>query len=172
MQRKRITQVLFCLSLGLNAWAHEGHVHVKHNMILFGEREIFASHIVYKVPHNFQVILSLSLSQEDREQYLAAKRAHPDEQFIFLLDPIDIATVASQEVISGIVFYLDADGTRHEVISNLRITAENFKLIYFDELPLSLSSKSVTHSCGENKNCSYPCRPGFLCQEGQCRPVF
>lgn len=27
----------------------------KHSLILFGENEIFASHIVYKVPHNYQV---------------------------------------------------------------------------------------------------------------------
>jgi hypothetical protein len=120
------------------ARAHD-HVHAKHNMVLFGENEVFASHLVYKAPHNYQVILSLSLSAEDKGKYLAARCEHPTEQLIFLLDEMDIKDIATQRVISGPVFYRGADGERHEVIPNMRITQESFKVVFFNELPLSLS---------------------------------
>ncbi len=172
MQTNIFIQILILLGFSMTSWAHEGHNHAKHNMVLFGEDEVFASHIVYKVPHNYQVILALSLSAEDKEKYLAARKEHPGDQFIYLLDTMDIKDIATQAVISGPVFYLGADGQKHEVIQSMKITSENFKIIFFDELPLSLSKdQSVAKTCEADK-CPNECRPGFMCISGQCKPVF
>ena len=135
-------QIFILLGFSMSSWAQSGHVHAKHNMVLFGETEVFASHIVYKVPHNYQVILTLSLSAEDQEKYLVARKAHPSEQFIYLLDAMDIKNIVTETSISGTVFYLDSDGNKHEVIPSLKLTNNEFKVIYFDELPLSLEGNS------------------------------
>jgi hypothetical protein len=42
--------ITICLG-SFNASAHDHHV--KHNMVIFGEDQVYASHIVYKVPHNY-----------------------------------------------------------------------------------------------------------------------
>lgn len=138
MLTRIITSIALSIGFGVTCLAHEGHSHAKHNMVLFGENQIFASHIVYKVPHNYQVILSLTLSQEDRDAYLAARRDHPSDQFIYLLNTMDIKDIATQKIISGPVFYLDSEGNKHEVIPSMKVSNDNFKVIYFDELPLSL----------------------------------
>lgn len=114
------------------------HNHTKHNMILLGETEVFASHIVYKEPHNFQVILRLGLDPEAKELYLAARKLHEKDLFIFLLDPMDIKEIASLSVISGKIFHRDANDEEHVILSNVTLSKENFSIFYFDELPLSL----------------------------------
>ncbi len=115
---------------------------MKHNMVLFGENEIFASHIVYKSPHNYQVILALTLNAGDRAAYLAAKKAHPSEQFTYLLDSMEIKDIASQSSIGGVVFYLDSADQKHLVLSRVVLSHESFRVIFFDELPLSLEADS------------------------------
>jgi hypothetical protein len=134
MIKSILISVLIFVGFNANSQTQGPHAHPKHNMVLFGENEIFASHIVYKSPHNFQVILSLSLTADEQSKYLAAKTEHPSELFIYLLDPMDIKDIATTKSISGRVFYLDSAGGRHEVIADLAVASENFKVIYFDEL--------------------------------------
>lgn len=116
----------------------ESHIHhPKHNMILIGESEIFASHIVYKAPHNFQVILKLELDAKTREIYLAERKAHAQEEFIFLLDELDIGQIANLPEISGTIFRRNAGGEK-VILAQARLTRDEFTVLYFDELPLSL----------------------------------
>ncbi len=129
--------LLFAFSWGFSAFGQTS-AHAKHNMVLFGGSEVFASHIVYKQPHNYQVILSLQLSPEEKAIYLKALQANPQQQFIYLLDHMDIKDIASVDAISGTVFYYDEAETKQEVIASLKLTKENFRIIYFSELPLSL----------------------------------
>lgn len=110
----------------------------KHNLILVGESEIFASHIVYKAPHNFQVILKLSLGEKTRDLYLTEKRAHPGEEFIFLLDEMDIAQIENAAEISGTIFRRNAGGEKVIIAQGQRLARDSFSVLYFDELPLSL----------------------------------
>ncbi len=119
------------------------HSHVKHNMVLFGEHEIFASHLVYKHPHNYQVVLALDLTQEERRIYLALRRQHPNGLIKFLLDPMNIKDIRSQESITGPRIYEDDGGKDHEVLARLTVPRNKFSVIYFDELPLDLSSKAA-----------------------------
>lgn len=137
----RATQIIFSLFTfisGLHAFAHEGHA--KHNMVLFGEKEIFASHIVYKVPHNFQVILKVELDDKTRETYLIEKGKYPRDQFIFLLDSMDIARISERPEISGEIFRIGADDRKHIISAKVTLKQTDYSVIYFDELPLDLSS--------------------------------
>lgn len=138
MLKTTLLSIIFLFILVETSLAHDGHAHPKHNMVLFGNTEIFASHIVYKVPHNFQVILAISLAAEEREKYITAKKENPMAQFIFLLDSMEIKEIATQKQISGTVFYVDSAGGKHEVLARLSLLSNNFKVIYFDELPTSL----------------------------------
>ena len=114
--------------------------HVNHMMVLYGEDEIFASHVVYKAPHNYQVILKLNLPHVYCWIYLKEKEAHPSDQFIYILNPIDIRQIASLSAISGVVFRRDHRNQRFDLIPNLKIDRSDFEIVYYDELPLSLQS--------------------------------
>lgn len=118
--------------------AQHQHVHPKHNMILLGTDPIFASHIVYKVPHNYQVLLEIKFDAPTIEQYQAAKKNFPNDLFLFLLDPLDIKDIAAQAPLTGKLLRQDSAGDRHEIVSTTTVRKGNFNLIYFDEVPLSL----------------------------------
>jgi len=123
------------------AFAHDHAQHPPHNMILLGTQEVFASHIVYKQPHNFQVILQLQLDNAAKEAYLKSKAEHPESLHIFLLDPMDIKEISSQTSISGKLLYEDSEGNRQTILEGVVLPKDRFKVIYFDEVPLSLESK-------------------------------
>jgi hypothetical protein len=106
-------------------------------MVLVGTDEVFASHIVYKQPHNFQVIVGIDIPEPLASTYRAARAAHPDDTFILLLDPIDIGDLASEASLSGPVFHRDAAGNRID-LGSVVIPRGAFKVLYSEELPLSL----------------------------------
>ncbi|MFZ4715681.1 MAG: hypothetical protein ACOYL6_18300 [Bacteriovoracaceae bacterium] len=112
--------------------------HAKHNMVMLGEKEIFISHIVYKVPHNFQVILKIKLDPSDLSDYLKAKKNTPKNLMILLLDHMDISKIAEASEISGTIFTEDSLGNRTEIKADVKIIKENFSIIYYDEVPLNL----------------------------------
>ena len=136
-----IRTVTLALSLIVSSFAlaQDHHHHVKHNMVIFGESEIFASHIVYKQPHNYQVILKLKLSDADRALYLRARTQFPSDRFIYLLNEMHIAEIANATSISGTLLRYDAAGTKHEIAARIELKRDQFEIVYFDELPLSLS---------------------------------
>lgn len=121
------------------AMAQDHSHHVKHNMVMYGESEIFLSHLVYKVPHNYQVILKIELPTEVREHYLAEKKAHPEDRFIFLFDHMCIGDIAEAEHVVGEVFRKDALGNKIVLETSLKLTKENYKIIFFNELPTDLN---------------------------------
>ena len=132
-----IFQLVWAVFGGATALAG-GHHHPKHNMILYGEYEIFVSHVVYKVPHNFQIILKIKLDQKTRELYLKERTTHSQDQFIFLLDEMEIKNIAEAPSISGALIRSDADGKRHEILPHVGLERKDFEIVYFSELPLSL----------------------------------
>lgn len=134
---KKILSLLTLIALPVFAQRQD---HPAHNMLLYGTQETFASHIVYLQPHNYQVILDLKLTEEAKTLYLSEKALNPNDTFIFFLDPMEIALIASAESISGKLIRKDAEGTRHVLMSEIVISKENFKLIFFNELPLSLEA--------------------------------
>ncbi|GAA4842317.1 hypothetical protein [Algivirga pacifica] len=49
-----------------------------HGMLLFGNHQIYASHLpMFHSPHDYQVLLKLELSEMDKEQFLKDKAQHP-----------------------------------------------------------------------------------------------
>jgi hypothetical protein len=107
-------------------------------MILFGAEKTYASHLVYKSPHNYQVILELELPAEARAAYLSALAEHPGAQFILLLDSSDISGIQTAPFVSGVIQRVGADDERIEIAAGVRIERKDFRVILFDELPLSL----------------------------------
>lgn len=133
-------KLLFGMALALLSTVAYGHDHhVKHNMVLVGESEIFASHLVYKSPHNFQVILRVGFGEETRARYLAARKTYPDHLLILLLNPTDISKIASTTEITGTLLREDPSGVRTELEANIKLEKKDFQLLYFDEVPLSLA---------------------------------
>jgi hypothetical protein len=118
--------------------AFAGHPHPKHNMVLFGDMEIFASHIVYKVPHNYQVILKVSLTGAVRSKYLATRLANPGKLMVLLLDPTDISAIESHPNLSGTILIEDEKGDRAEVATEVKISAKDYQILFFDEVPKNL----------------------------------
>jgi hypothetical protein len=115
--------------------------HARHGMLLFGEGKVFASHIVYKAPHNFQVILELRLSPSVNEAYEGAKKQFTNDKIILVLDPFDISQLKSEKpLLSGTLLREDLEGNKHEVQSGIQLRDEEYDLIYFDELPLVLGA--------------------------------
>lgn len=117
-------------------YGHSGHA--KHNMLVFGTDEIFASHLVYKRPHNYQVILTLNFDQETRAAYLIFRQNRPFALVKFLLDHSDIAKIESMEALTGPLLYEDEAGKNQEILPNISIPRKDFKILYLEELPLAL----------------------------------
>lgn len=119
------------------AFTHDPH-HVKHNMLMYGESDVFASHLVYKVPHHYQVILKLTLDERTRAIYLRERRAFPSDQLRFLLDDMNIRDLAALPGISGTVLRVNAAGQKTVLIPSLRLHKSQYSIVYFAELPLPL----------------------------------
>lgn len=115
------------------------HAHVEHNMVLYGTNEIFASHIVFKNPHHYQVILGLDLPEEIRARYTAERAANPGARFIYLLDPMSIGAIETAAEISGTIFRRGPDGEKIILARQVRLPRARFKIIFFNTLPESLA---------------------------------
>ena len=111
---------------------HAGH-HPPHKMFMYGENEVFASHIVYTKPHNYQVILRLHLDSAVQARYSSERRLHPNDDFIYLLDAMDIGAIRSAESLAGTVFRKDADGRSFDLFP-LELAHDRYELVYFSEL--------------------------------------
>ena len=134
-----IAGLLFVMLSAGTARAQDGHQHhPPHNMILLGTTEIFASHIVYKQPHNFQVILKIQFDEKTKVAYQTARDENTESLFIFLLHSMDISQIQTMESISGKLLFEGPDGQRNIILENVVIDKDHFKVVYFDEVPLSL----------------------------------
>lgn len=127
------------LSIGTASLAQDHSHHAKHNMVLFGEADsYYVSHIVYKVPHNFQIILKINLSSIVKAKVASEMSTYPNDEFIYLLDHMDISKIDEKPTLSGQVFRRTADGTKHVIFEKVGLRPEEYSIIYFNELPLSL----------------------------------
>ena len=112
--------------------------HRRHFMVLAGESEVFAYHYVYKVPHNYQVILKVRFDEVSRALYLAERAAHPGETFFYYLDKMEIAKVDSAAELVGSLVREDAAGAQTELAAGIRVPRADFDLLFFDEVPVDL----------------------------------
>ena len=100
----------------------------------------YVSHIVYKRPHNFQVILKVNFDATVKAKIANEMKAYPEDQVIYLLDHMDISQINAKPAISGQIFRTAADGSKQIIFEQVNLRTDEYSVIYFDELPLSLSS--------------------------------
>ncbi|MGE0174971.1 MAG: hypothetical protein AB7T49_19415 [Oligoflexales bacterium] len=112
--------------------------HARHNMVVYGVDEVFASHIVYKQPHNFQVILRINFSAPVLDAYRTARSEHPSDTYIFLLDPSDISQIGSATSLKGSLSRSNEEG-QQVIAPEVTLDRNDFQVIFFQELPLSLN---------------------------------
>lgn len=125
-------------ALVANAEEHSHEHHAKHNMVLYGDSQLYLSHLVYKVPHNYQVILAVKLHPDGKVGYEISKALHPEAQHIFQLDEIDISKINTEKMnLTGTLSRLDAEGKKTVLATEIPIT--EYSVVYFNELPLSLA---------------------------------
>lgn len=132
---KKYLSLLLLLGFGLSAKAQH---HPPHNMLLRGQTEVYASHVVYKSPHNFQVELELELPPEVKGRYIKEVANHPDETFFYLLQHLHIGDIQNVSSISGSFQRENAKGERVTFIDQVELPKSAFKILYFYELPLNL----------------------------------
>lgn len=129
---------------GVQSFAQDRAHHAKHNMVLFGNGDTYyASHIVYKEPHNFQVILKINLDSSIKEKIASEMQAHLEDQFIYLLDHMDISQINEKPDISGQIFRIAGNGSKQVIFDQVSLNANEYSIIYFDELPLSLGNSET-----------------------------
>lgn len=125
----------------VSAQSHEHHV--KHNMALYGnESGLYLSHLVYKSPHNYQVILKVNLPPKYAKLYERLEN-HPDDLFLMILNPMEISRIQEKPVLTGPVVRTEKSGTRETIYERVLLQPEDYSIIYFAELPLNLSGKST-----------------------------
>lgn len=140
MERFQLLTSLLISFFSLQSFANTPAAHAKHNMVLFGEAHTYyASHLVYKAPHNYQVILKLDLDASSKTKLGIELQAHPQDQFIFLLDHMDISQIELKPTIAGQIFRNDSTGAKHVIFESVHLSAGEYSVIFFNELPLSLA---------------------------------
>ena len=111
--------------------------HAKHNFILIGRDEVFASHVVYRAPHNYQVLLQITFGESVRAQYLDAKARYPLDDLFLLLDEMDLSKINQVKTLDGVLLRRSSDATS-VIVPSVKLTGDDFKILYFDELPTNL----------------------------------
>ncbi len=138
---KNIAFLILISFIGIQGFAQDHAHHTKHNMVLFGDaNSYYASHIVYKEPHNFQVILKVNFDPSVKAKIENEMRTYPGDQFIYLLGQMDISQISQKPTISGQIFRKTADAIKQIIFEQIDLKADEYSIIYFDELPLSLSN--------------------------------
>lgn len=136
-------------SLSVQSFAQDHAHHAKHNMVLFGEADAYyASHIVYKEPHNFQVIIKVNFDSNVKAKIAREMHDFPGDQFIYLLGQMDISQISQKPGISGQIFRRATDGSKQVIFEQIDLKADEYSVIYFDELPLSLSNSEMLPTSG------------------------
>lgn len=120
------------------AKSHDHSHHPPHNMVLFGTQQTFASHIVYKKPHHYQVILEVRLDATTRELYTDTLTRHSADSLILLLGEMDIGLIEKKPLLTAKLIQRLASGERKVLRENIQLRPEDYKIIFFNEVPLNL----------------------------------
>ncbi len=131
---------LFLILLSVVSFSQDHSHHPKHGMVLIGDSSIYASHIVYKDPHNVQVLLKINFNEAAKQKYFETRISKPTDLLIFVLDSMDIKEITKVDSLIGSLMYEDQDGTRHMLLKDIQLQKKDFEVLYFSELPLSLKS--------------------------------
>lgn len=109
-----------------SAVAQHNHDHAKHNMLIYGVNEVFASHLVFKFPHNFQVILKVKFPESVYAEYLSQHKNNPADTYLFLLDEMAMKDLEKMEAIEGDFFRTNAEDGKTIIANNIRLEKKDF----------------------------------------------
>lgn len=146
--------VTLTMTIGKISLAADSHP-AKHQFILFGDSQIFASHIIAQPPHNYQVLLEIKVNEDEKQSYLDTKVRNPDAKIIFVVNSIDLHDIASAKSLSGDLLVEQSDGQRKKILPTLSVAREDFKIIYTDEVVLGDHRLLETDQCGRT-TCKNP----------------
>lgn len=113
---------------------HSHHT-VKHYFVLMGENEVFASHVVYRPPHNYQVLMKVQLPAEIETKYLESKKQFPKATFLLYFNPFVVSEIQSYPVLKGVLLQQNPDGQETLIAENLSLDAKDYQIFYFEEVP-------------------------------------
>lgn len=114
----------------------------RHNMIVYGNQDqLFASHMIYKFPHNYQVILKIDLGSQNKSLLTEALANSNTRNVLFVLDRMNIGEIQTKPVLTGALEQELNDGSSQILVDHLEVSPENYSIIYFEELPLSLAGQ-------------------------------
>ena len=153
---------------------HEHEAHGVHGMLLLGDEALYLSHLpMFSAPHNFQVILEVSLDDVAQDAYLSDRAAEPDAIHTFVPEPFSITELSpedeapAQTLIPGDVFHGHFERGGEELVAGA--TAEVRSVVEFSEL-------DVTAEHEGDRPLTYICfgHPGdlYLAHAIQARPDF
>lgn len=81
---KKTTLLIALILISLKLIAQQNHselnadIPATHGMVLIGTDHIYTSHLpMFYSPHNYQIILELTLPEKDKKRYLKDKKNHP-----------------------------------------------------------------------------------------------
>jgi hypothetical protein len=157
------------------------HAHsAKHGMLLFGDPTVYASHLVNRDPHHFQVILKVGLGASAKAAYLKARADYPEENVVLVLDEMELADLEhGTPALSGTLVRVAADGARTPFHSGVQLMPWDYERLFFQELPLDLSGhRGGPITCWEHSDCpanmfcqggsAWASRPGFCQKASGC----
>jgi hypothetical protein len=88
--------ILFGLLYIVNATAIAQHNHAQtpvtdkpsiHGMLIFGKEQVYASHLpMFHSPHNYQIIIKLQLSPQQKKKFVTDQQQHP-EMTTYTIEP-------------------------------------------------------------------------------------
>jgi hypothetical protein len=140
--KAKVLAILFCGLVGGLAMAQDHSHHPPHNMALYGNKgAVYLSHLVYKAPHNYQVILKVNFP-EKYGQLFSELESHPDDQFIMVLENLEIGRIQEKPALNGMILRIDQRGSKDLIFDKASLEPSDYSIIYFAELPLSLATNS------------------------------
>ncbi len=125
--------LFLCFCVEVYGQDHGTH-HAKHGFLIYGKETLFASHIVYKVPHNYQVILQLQSIKELDGLPEVIKSQFPNNKLVLVFDEMDLTQIVHQPIITGMLYREDEEGVRHP-LKTMSIDSSDYEVIFFNELP-------------------------------------
>jgi hypothetical protein len=105
-----------------------------HGMMLMGTEQIYASHLpMFRTPHDYQIILVLELSDQDKETYKKDRKANPTD-LVYTLEPETFVlpeTILHTKKFKGHIYrgHFERGGTRF--LENISVRVE--KVVYFKQ---------------------------------------
>jgi len=140
--KKNLCVVIFALFTSIMAFGGGSHehppVHKKHSFVFVDRNAEYATHVVYKKPHNFQV--NIRLKPLPLLPYIAeAMASFPEQSFFIQFNPFDISKMNEKPDLSATIVREDSSGQLIPIAKDFSLVAGNYEVTYFEELPLDLN---------------------------------